>query len=316
MQSHKTNTLRSRTADGLWLADGGLETTLIFHHGIDLPHFASFPLLSTEAGRDRLRHYFAGFLAEARGIGAGFMLDTVTWRSGKGWSEIMGISPDGIDAVNRDAVAFAREIAASKAAAGLDIILNGVIGPHGDAYAPDRLLDAGEAEAAHERQARVLAASGVDLITATTIANSAEGIGIARAVLKAGTPVAVSFTVETDGRLVTGQGLGEAIAETEAATGGSVAWYGVNCAHPDHFRDALAGDWLGRIRMVRANASRKSHAELDNSTELDPGDAVELAGDYRALMDVLPSLRILGGCCGTDARHVGAIGHRCHLHAA
>ncbi len=316
MQSHRTNVLRQRTSHGLWLADGGLETTLIFHHGIDLPHFASFPLLSTEAGRDRLRRYFADFLAEARGSGAGFMLDTVTWRSGKGWSEIMGIAPDDIDAVNRDAVAFAREIAASEEAAGLEIILNGVVGPHGDAYAPDRLLDAGEAEAAHDRQVRVLAASGVDLITATTIANAAEGIGIARAALKADVPVAVSFTVETDGRLVTGQPLGEAIAETEAATGGGVAWYGVNCAHPDHFRGVLAGDCLDRIRLVRANASRKSHAELDNSTELDPGDASELAADYRALMDVLPSLRILGGCCGTDARHVAAIGHRCHLHAA
>ncbi len=316
MQSHKTQTLRRRTTDRLWLADGGLETTLIFHHGIDLPHFASFPLLSTEAGRDRLRQYFAAFLAEARGVGAGFMLDTVTWRSGKGWSEIMGIAPDDIDAVNRDAVAFAREIAASKDAAGLDIILNGVIGPHGDAYAPDRLLDAAEAEAAHERQVRVLAASGVDLITATTIANAAEGIGIARAALKAGAPVAVSFTVETDGRLVTGQTLGDAIAETEAATGGGVAWFGVNCAHPDHFRDVLAGDWLDRIRMVRANASRKSHAELDNSTELDPGDAIELARDYRALFEVLPSLRILGGCCGTDAHHVAAIGQHCHHLAA
>ena len=207
MQSHKTNTLRQRTSGGLWLADGGLETTLIFHHGIDLPHFASFPLLSTEAGRDRLRQYFAGFLAEAREVGAGFMLDTVTWRSGKGWSEIMGIAPDDIDAVNRDAVAFAREIAASEEASGLDIILNGVIGPHGDAYAPDRLLDAAEAEAAHERQVRVLAASGVDLITATTIANAAEGVGIARAALKADVPVAVSFTVETDGGLSPGRRL-------------------------------------------------------------------------------------------------------------
>ncbi len=312
MQSHRTNVLRQRTAEGIWLADGGLETTLIFHHGIDLPHFASFPLLSTAAGRAQLTRYFAGFIAEARRHRTGFMLDTVTWRSGQGWSEIMGIAPDDIDAVNRDAVVFAREIAAAPDAGGIDILVNGVIGPHGDAYAPERLLDAEEAEAAHERQVRVLAASEVDIVTATTIANVAEGIGIARAALKAEVPVAVSFTVETDGRLVTGQALGDAIAETEAATGGNVAWYGVNCAHPDHFRDALAGDWLDRIRLVRANASRKSHAELDNSTDLDPGDASELAADYRALMEVLPSLRILGGCCGTDVSHVAAIGHRCH----
>lgn len=314
MHSTRTRDLRARMSEGVWLADGGLETTLIFHHGIDLPHFASFPLLASDAGRARLMRYFADYMAEARAQGAGFVLDTVSWRSGSGWGGIMGLTPEEIDATNRDAVAFARAIMAS--ADGLDVVLNGVIGPHGDAYAPDRILNASEAEDAHGRQARTLAVAGVDLVTATTIANAAEGIGIARAALKADVPVVVSFTVETDGRLVTGQTLREAIAETEAATGGGVAWYGVNCAHPDHFRGVLAGDWLGRIGLVRANASRKSHAELDNSTELDAGDAAELARDYRALMEVLPNLRVLGGCCGTDVSHVAAIGHHCTHHAA
>ena len=316
MQSDRTRALGARISKSLWLADGGLETTLIFHHGIDLPHFASFPLLKSETGRARLMRYFADYMAEARAHGSGFVLDTVTWRSGTGWGEIMGLSEEEIDAVNTDAVDFARRVAASPVAAGLDIVLNGVVGPHGDAYAPDRILTAREAEDLHGPQVRTLAGAGVDLVTATTIANAGEGIGIARAALKAGVPVAVSLTVETDGRLITGQSLGEAIAETEAATEGGVAWYGVNCAHPDHFHGVLKGDWLSRIAMVRANASRKSHAELDNSTELDPGDPEELARDYRALMQVLPSLRVLGGCCGTDARHVGAIGHRCLHHAA
>ncbi len=311
MPSDRTRALKARISNGLWLADGGLETTLIFHHGIDLPHFASFALLAEDSGRARLRHYFADYLSAARAHRAGFVLDTVTWRSGKGWGEIMGLSPDDVDAINRDAVVLAREIAASAEAAGTDIVLNGVVGPHGDAYAPDRLLDAQEAEAAHDRQVRVLAEAGVDLVTATTIANAAEGIGIARAALKADVPVVVSFTVETDGRLITGQTLGEAIAETEAATGRGVAWYGVNCAHPDHFRGALNGPWRDRIGMVRANASRKSHAELDKSTELDAGDPGELARDYRDLMRLLPSLRVLGGCCGTDCSHVAAIGHSC-----
>ncbi len=228
--------------------------------------------------------YFADYLAEARAHGTGFVLDTVTWRSGSGWGGIMGLTPEETDAVNGDAVAFARAIMASASADGLDVVLNGVIGPHGDACAPERLLDAAEAEEAHGWQVRALAGAGVDLVTATTIANAAEGIGIgiARAAIRADMPVVVSFTVETDGRLVTGQTLGEAIAETEAATGGGVAWYGVNCAHPDHFRDMLAGDWLGRIGLIRANASRRSHAKLDNLTELDAGDAAELARDYRA----------------------------------
>lgn len=314
MQSHKTRALVSRFSDRFWLADGGLETTLIFHHGIDLPHFASFPLLRSDKGRDRLAAYFDGYLGAARMHGAGFVLDTATWRSGQGWGAIMGLSPEDIDDVNRDAVTFARGVAASPAAAGLDIVLNGVVGPHDDAYAPDRVLSAAESEDLHGRQVRTLAGAGVDMVTATTIPTVGEGIGIARAAIRADVPVVISFTVETDGRLVTGQPLGEAIAETEAATGGAVAWYGVNCAHPDHFRGVLEGDWRGRIGMVRANASRKSHAELDESTELDAGDAAELAADYHALMEALPALRVFGGCCGTDVSHVAAIGHRCVAH--
>lgn len=311
MQSDRTRALVSRFSDRLWLADGGLETTLIFHDGIDLPHFASFPLLRTDSGRARLSRYFEGYLDAARSCGAGFLLDTATWRSGQGWGAIIGLSEEAVDTANRDAVAFARAIAASPAAAGLRVVVNGVVGPHGDAYAPDRLLDAIEAEEAHGRQVRTLAEAGVDMVSAMTIASAAEGIGIARAALMAEVPVAVSFTVETDGCLVTGQPLGEAIAETEAATGGGVAWYGINCAHPDHFRGVLDAAWAGRIGMIRANASRKSHAELDEATELDAGDPAELAADYRALMDLLPGLRILGGCCGTDLGHVAAIGHRC-----
>lgn len=311
MPMKKTRDLIARADRRLWLADGGLETTLIFHDGIDLPHFAAFPLLARAEGRRTLARYFEGYLAEARRHGAGFVLDTATWRSGSGWGAIMGLAPEEIDAANRDAVAFAREVMATPAAAGLDILLNGVVGPHGDAYAPDRLLDAHEAEAVHERQVRVLAAAGVDLVTATTIPNVAQGVGIARAAAKAGVPVAVSFTVETDGRLVDGRTPAEAVAETDAQTQGQVAWYGINCAHPDHFRDVLAGGWTDRLRMVRANASRKSHAELDDSTELDAGNPGELADDYADLMRLLPALRILGGCCGTDTRHIGAIGHRC-----
>lgn len=311
----KIGALLARTDGRLWLADGGLETTLIFHDGIDLPHFASFPLLARAEGRKVMARYFDGYFSEARRHGAGFVLDTATWRSGSGWGAIIGLSPEEIDAVNRDAVRFARDLMAAPAAAGLDILLNGVVGPHGDAYAPDRMIGADEGEAVHGRQVRVLAAAGVDLITATTIPNAGQGIGIARAAIRAGVPVVVSYTVETDGRLVTGQTLAEAIAETDAATGGQVAWYGINCAHPDHFRGVLHGDWLGRVQMIRANASRKSHAELDESTELDPGNAWELAEDYRELMRVLPALRFIGGCCGTDTSHIAAIGHRCVSHA-
>jgi len=131
-------------------------------------------------------------------------------------------------------------------------------------------------------------------------------------------PCVVSFTVETDGRLVDGTTLRAAIEATEEATGASPAYYMVNCAHPTHFEQALARDedWVKRIHGVRANASAKSHAELDESDALDIGDMADLSRRYRGLTRDFPSMRILGGCCGTDHRHLAAICEACAPHAA
>jgi homocysteine S-methyltransferase len=122
-------------------------------------------------------------------------------------------------------------------------------------------------------------------------------------------PAAVSFTVETDGRLPTGQPLHEAIDQVDAETSSGAAYFMVNCAHPTHFADALEydGAWRQRLVGLRANASSKSHAELDESTELDEGDPQDLGARHAALRDRLPNVTVLGGCCGTDARHVAAI---------
>ena len=308
-----------QTGDELFLTDGGLETVLVFHEGIELPSFASFPLLETGSGRAVLRRYFAGFVEIARRDGRGLVLDTVTWRSNPDWGAALGYAPEALDSANAAAVAFAAGIRDAAETPETLIVLSGVIGPRGDGYAPDSFMTAGEAEAYHRRQARVLADAGVDLITATTMTYVEEGVGIARAAKAAGVPAVVSFTVETDGRLRTGMGLGEAIEACDAATGGYPAYYMVNCAHPTHFRDVLTGGaWLERIGGIRANASKMSHAELDEAPELDPGDPQELGRDYRELMAVLPRLRVLGGCCGTDHRHIGEISHACerHRHAA
>jgi S-methylmethionine-dependent homocysteine/selenocysteine methylase len=312
MALDRTSTLLSRFDDRLFLTDGGLETALVFLEGIDLPHFAAFPLYRSPDGRQALERYFNGFLAEAEALGLGFVLDTATWRASAGWGGRMGWSPAEIDAVNRDAVAFARSLLAGRSG---DVVINGVIGPHGDAYAPDTVLTPQMAEAYHQRQVAVLAEAGADMLTAVTISSTGEAIGIATAARKTGVPVVLSFTVETDGRLIGGQTLAGAIAETDEATTGYPLWYGINCAHPDHFAGSLSGDIAARIGMVRANASRLSHAELDQSTELDAGDPAELAQDYVRLRQMVPGLRVLGGCCGTDLRHVAAIGRRCaHRH--
>ena len=171
-----------------------------------------------------------------------------------------------------------------------------------------------EAESYHRFQADVFADTAADLITAVTMNYEAEAVGIARAAEAAGMPVAVSFTVETDGVLPTGQPLGEAINAVDQATGGYPAYYMVNCAHPTHFADVLDPEapWSARIGGIRANASRMSHAELDEAEELDPGDPAELGALYRDVRAAHPSIRLVGGCCGTTHEHVGVISSMCN----
>ena len=309
-----TETLLNTMGDDIWLADAGLETVMVFLEGRVLPQFASFTLLDTAEGREALRRYYTSFLDEAAAQKSGFMMDTVTWRASAGWGKVMGLEAAEIDRVNKEAVIFVKSLKADRAVSGQAILINGVIGPHGDAYAPDQMLTAQASQEYHQRQVEVLAGAGVDMISAMTISSHNEAIGIARAAIAVDQAVALSFTLETDGRLISGMSLGDAIHRTDDATNGAPVWYGINCVHPDHFRHVLKGDWVARIGSVRANASRLSHAELDEATELDDGDPAELARDYHHLLHVLPGLRVVGGCCGTDLRHVAAIGRSCLHH--
>lgn len=297
-----------------WPADAGLETAMIFHEGFELPQFASFVLLDNPKGRAALGRWFDGFVDLARRGGTGFVLDTATWRANMGWAGALGLDEAGIRKVNAEAVAFARAWRDTRETKALPIVVNGVIGPSGDGYVVTTARTAEVAEALHWPQVQALAAAGVDIVTAVTMTYAAEAIGVARAAQRAGLPHVLSFTVETDGSLPSGQDLQEALAEVEAATDGSALFYMVNCAHPSHFSHRLAGPMRDRIGGIRANASRLSHAELDAATELDDGNPQEFGADYAALSALLPGLRIIGGCCGSDHRHVAAV---CgHLHAA
>ena len=304
-----TPSLPQLAGDRVFLTDGGLETTLIFHRGLDLPEFAAFPLLDDADGRATLRDYFRPYLAAARARGAGFVLDTATWRANRDWGAQVGYDPAALDRVNRDAVAFAKELRDEAGDAPQPIVISGVIGPRGDGYQPGALMSAGEAESYHAAQAASLAGGGADLVAAITMNYVEEAVGVARAAAGAGIPAAISFTVETDGRLPSGQSLGEAIEQVDAETLGSPRYYMVNCAHPSHFAGVVSegGAWRERIAGLRANASAKSHAELDEATELDEGDPGALAAGYVSLRPQLPNVTVLGGCCGTDERHVAAV---------
>lgn len=297
-----------------WPADAGLETVMIFLEGLDLPLFAAFRLLEDATGQGALTRYFDHFLALARAGGTGFILDTATWRANMGWAGAMGMDRAAIEAANRRAVEFAKTYRARHETEALPILINGVVGPAGDGYRVDQALTADAADELHDVQVQSLATAGVDMISAITMTYPAQAIGIARAAARHGLPHVLSFTVETDGHLPNGQALHDALTQTETETGGSAHFYMVNCAHPSHFARDLAGPMLDRIGGIRANASRLSHAELDESTTLDDGDPVEFGHFYAAFARHLPNLRLVGGCCGSDHRHVGEACR--HLHGA
>jgi len=290
------------------LSDGGMETTLLFVDGFDLPCFASFPLLERDEGRAALTRYFEPYLDIARRHSTGFVLEAATWRANPAWGEQLGYSLDDLAEANRRSIRFVEEIRGREERPGRPFVISAPIGPEGDAYDPASQMTADEAEAFHSWQVGVLAETAADLVAGFTLSYVEEAIGIVRAAVAADLPTAISFTVETDGRLPSGQPLAEAIAQVDGETDGAASYFMVNCAHPSHFLPTLdsPGPWQ-RVLGVRANASVKSHAELDESEALDDGDPAELADGYLAIRARLPHLTVLGGCCGTDHRHVGAV---------
>jgi S-methylmethionine-dependent homocysteine/selenocysteine methylase len=296
-------------SDHFFLTDGGIETTLIFHEGLELPDFAAFDLLKDAAGYESLRKYFRTYAAIAKSYQAGFILESATWRASSDWGQKLGYSARELADLNRKAIELLRDIRDEYETADSPMVISGCIGPRGDGYNPTALMSAEEAQQYHTAQIGVFSQSEADMVTAITMNYVEEAIGIARAAKAAGLPSAISFTVETDGKLPTGQTLREAIERVDEATQGAPAYYMINCAHPQHFESVLAAGeaWTERIRGLRANASTKSHAELNDSVELDAGDPVEFGRQHRALLDQLKHLNVFGGCCGTDHRHVEEI---------
>ena len=297
----------------MFITDGGVETHMIFNEGEDLPHFTVFALLDSERGRQKMADYYRGYIPIAQASGQGFLFDTTTWRANRDWGALIGYDADMLDAVNRASIGFCRELATEFEAAGVPTVISGAIGPRRDAWQHDAGMSIEEAEAYHRPQVESFAEAGADLVTAYTLTNTPEAIGIANVARASGIPVVLSFTLETDGNLPGGKPLGRAIGEVDAATDTYPAYFMINCVHPIHFAATIrhAGHWVDRIGGLRVNASMKSHAELDESEELDIGDWRDLAQRYGRLLPMLPNIRVIGGCCGTDHRHIGAICQHC-----
>ena len=296
--------------DRLFLTDSGLETMLIFHQGIELPYFASFDLLRTEQGLATLRAYYEQHAELAREHDMGCVLEAPTWRANLDWGRKLGYDEQTLADANRRAISLMLEIRQRWETPQHPMVISGNLGPRGDGYHTERMMSVDEARAYHSAQIATFASTDADLVSVFTMNYVEEAVGVILAARDWRMPVVVSFTLETDGRLPSGESLAAAIVRTDELTDHYAAYYMINCAHPDHFRDQLHADgrWLQRIAGVRANASRRSHAELDESTELDDGNPFELGQQYRELQALLPALRVVGGCCGTDHRHVAAIG--------
>ena len=297
----------------IFLTDGGIETTLIFHENLDLPDFAAFDLLKHDEGYAALWKYYRTYAALARDYEVGFILESATWRANPDWGTRLGYTGETLAEMNRKAMALLRDIRKKYEHEKSPMVLSGCIGPRGDGYNPAELMTEEEAQRYHAQQIATFKNTDADMVTAITMTHVEEAIGLTRAAHAAGMPVAISFTVETDGRLPGGQTLKEAIEQVDAATDNAPAYYMINCAHPTHFEDALAAGaaWTGRIRGLRANASCLSHAELDEAEMLDEGNPEELGSQYQALRARLHHLNVLGGCCGTDHRHLEAICKSC-----
>ena len=297
----------------LFLTDAGIETVLIFDEGLELPDFASFHLLQNAGGEAALRKYFRTYAEIAERHGTGLILESATWRSSADWGARLGYSAAALAEANRKAIELLEELRDGLPLGQADVVISGCVGPRGDGYVPGRTMSAEQAESYHRAQIDTFGATAADLVTAITMNYAEEAVGIARAAQRAGMPVVISFTVETDGRLPTGQTLGEAIAAVDGATAGAPAYYMINCAHPTHFESVLteSESWIGRLRGIRANASRKSHAELNESAELDVGNPTELGVAYAALKKRFDRLNVMGGCCGTNHHHIDAIARAC-----
>ncbi len=297
-------------SESLFLTDGGLETTLIFENGIDLPEFAAFPLLETEKGSGILRDYYLPYIEIARKNHLGFILESPTYRASKQWGDLIGLTEKQIQTANIQAIKLLVELRNNHANEDSPMVISGCVGPRGDGYHVNNKMTIEQAKKYHTEQIRTFAtATEADLVSAFTLNYVEEAIGISLAARDNAIPSVISFTVETDGRLPSGQPLGSAIEQVDKTTEAGPAYFMINCAHPTHFSDVLktGGAWIDRIGGVRANASCKSHAELEEAEELDRGDIAELSHQYQQLTELLPKLKVFGGCCGTDHFHIEQI---------
>lgn len=306
--SQQTPRLPHQTGD-IFLTDGGTETWLMYKRGFKLKEFSAFHLLNDERSAQAVREYYMAFANIAAMLGTPFIFDSLTYRASRDWGALLGYSTEGLAEMNHKCIELYRECAAEAGLAAENTVISGCIGPKGDAYRTNLDLTAENAESYHREQIDTFKAASADIVTALTLNSTHEAIGIARASAKAGIPSVISFTIEKDRKLRSGETLKQAIETVDAETANAPAYYMINCSHPVDFGPALTSEpWANRIRGLRANASTSDHGTLCQLGHLEEGNPDELAAQYVDIRTAHPKMNVFGGCCGTDYVHVEKIG--------
>jgi homocysteine S-methyltransferase len=288
--------------DALILTDGGIETSLMFESGLALPE----PLESAAlVGTDAMRELYAGYIEAARACDLPVIIGTPTFRAGARQAEAAGAD---VREVNAAAVRHHQALRAA-AGPGAPVLVAGVLGPYGDAYTPSEAPDAAFAERYHAVQAAALADAGVDLLFAPTFPAVDEAIGCVRAMTATGLPSVISYVLGRDARVLDGTPLADAVARVDAETDPPPTFHSLSCIHADVAARALDGVLPGRVLECKANGSALTPAELVALDHLDSDAPETFAADMWRL-HTEHGLRVLGGCCGTDARHMRALGAR------
>lgn len=298
----------SQQAGRFYLTEGGTETEFMYKHGFELPHFAMFPLLDNPKAVSRMREMFRSYLEVAAKHKVCALMGGLDYRASPDWGELLGYSAASLADANLQSIEFLREIASEYLSQIPEILIQGLIGPRGDAYERNETITANEAEDYHAVQLETLKKADVDLALAITFNNIPESVGVARAAAKIGVPLGISLTLDTTSKLSSGESLADAITMIDEETGQSPAFYSINCSHPLEFEPAIGpGDWVKRVRGVRPNASKMDKMALCKIGHLEDGDPVELGVLCGDLARRYPHMDIWGGCCGTWDRHLDEI---------
>jgi homocysteine S-methyltransferase len=291
-----------------YLSEGGSETELMYKYGFELPHFAMFPLLNNSDAVLKMREMYISYLEVAAKHKICALMGGLDYRASPDWGELLGYSPEGLAEANLQSIEFLREIANEYTSEIPGILIQGYIGPRGDAYERNENITENEAEDYHSVQLETLKKADVDLAHALTFNNIPESIGVARAAAKIGVPLGISLRLDSSSKLNSGPSLVEAITAIDKETDQSPEFYSINCSHPLEYEPAIEpGDWINRVRGVRPNASKLEKIALCQIGHLEEGDPVELGEQCGDLARRYPHMDLWGGCCGTWNRHLEEI---------